>query len=281
MRKIDLHTHTTASDGIRAPEDLIDFAMEHGVEILAITDHDTVLGLNSAMEYARKKDFTLIPGIEFSVDYTQGSFHLVGLYIDYNNPELLETTKKLNQLRESRTVRIIEDLKKHDIHITLEEVNKECGGGTVGRPHVARVLINNGYAAAMNEVFDNFLVKGKPGHVKKDRISLDEAIALIQSAGGIPVIAHPASLRYKSFELFEKDLPGLIEKGIEGIEVFASMHSPEEVEGFRQIAEKYKLLMSGGSDYHGDKDETIGNYAKDTVIPFEIYEALAKRGQKE
>ncbi len=274
MKKIDLHSHSTASDGIYTPSNLIAYAVKMGVETLALTDHDTVGGIDEALEYASKIGFKLIPGIEFSIDYTGGTFHLVGLFIDHKNPELLDVIDRLNEIRDNRAVRIIEDLASHDIIIPLEEVIEESGGGAVGRPHVARVMVRHGFGDSINEIFQNYLVKGKPGYVKKERISLSHAVQLIKNSGGIPFIAHPITLNFDDFSRFEEMLKGFVKEGVEGIEAFAALHSKSEVEEFARIAGKYNLLVSGGSDFHGDKDEKIGFYSEDEPVPSFILDEM-------
>ena len=276
MKKIDLHCHTTASDGIKTPSELIDFASINDVKVLAITDHDTINGLEEAISYAGDKDIHLIPGIEFSIAFHGGSFHLVGLYVDYKYEPIITKTRHLQEVRDNRIYRIIDDLASHGISIPVEEVQNESGGGAMGRPHVARVLVKHGIAHNINEVFRNYLVKGKPGYVPKERIALDEAISLIKGAGGIPVIAHPVSLNYNSFDEFETMLKGFVDQGVEGLEVYSSMHRPVEVEEFSRLVRKYNLIASGGSDYHGDKDEKIGYYLPSKPIPYEIFEHLKK-----
>ncbi len=273
---IDMHCHTTASDGIKSPSELIDFAIENNVGVVAVTDHDTVSGLEEAVNYASGKDFVLIPGIEFSIDYQGGSFHLVGLYIDHMYTPLIEKTLHLQSVRDKRIYRIIEDLEKHGIEIPVEEVLLESAGGAIGRPHVARVLVKHGYANNMNEVFKKYLVNGKPGYVKKERIKLEEAVSLIKGAGGISIIAHPISLNSKSKAEFESTLKGFVDAGVEGIEVYSSMHKNSEITDFLELAVKYNLIVSGGSDYHGDKDEKIGYYLPSKPIPYEIYENISK-----
>ncbi len=274
MKKIDLHTHTTASDGIYSPRELVDLAMRNGLVAMAITDHDTVDGLPEAVDYASSLGFRLYPGVEFSIEYDTGSFHLLGLNIDYAHKELRSTVKRLAEYRGTRAYRIIDDLKSHGIDIPLDEVIAESGGGAIGRPHIARVMVNHGYASNIKEIFKNYLVKGKPGYIKKVRIEFSEAVKLIKESGGIPVIAHPVSLECKDMIEFEGLLKGFVEAGIEGMEVYAGMHTPEMAEQYRILAVKYNLLMTGGSDFHGDKDETIGNFHKDSPIPFELYARL-------
>ncbi|TFH41266.1 MAG: PHP domain-containing protein, partial [Chrysiogenales bacterium] len=214
MKKIDLHTHTTASDGIYSPVQLIDLAVERGVVAMAITDHDTIDGLAEAVEYSRSIGFRLYPGVEFSIDYDTGSSHLLGLDLDYANEVLARTVRFLTEERENRAYRIIEDLKQHGIYIPIDEVLAESSGGSIGRPHVARVMVNRGYAPSIREIFLKYLVKGKPGYVKKTRIAFEEAIALIHACGGIPVIAHPVSLECVDMDEFELLLRGFIDTGV-------------------------------------------------------------------
>lgn len=271
-----MHCHTTASDGIKTPSELIDFAIEKNVGIIAVTDHDTVSGLEEAVNYASGKNIVLIPGIEFSIDYQGGSFHLVGLYIDHQYNPLIEKTLHLQNVRDKRIYRIIEDLEKHGVEIPVEEVLLESAGGAIGRPHVARVLVKHGYANNMNEVFKKFLVNGKPGYVKKERIKLEEAVSLIKGAGGVSIIAHPVSLNCKNKAEFESTIKGFVDAGVEGIEVYSSMHKNSEINDFLELALKYNLIVSGGSDYHGDKDEKIGYYLPSKPIPYEIYERIRK-----
>jgi len=274
MCLIDLHCHTTASDGIKTPAELIDYAISKNVKIIAVTDHDTISGLKEAADYALKKKFTLIPGIEFSIDYQGGSFHLVGLYVDYNYPPLIEKTNYLHKVRDNRVFRIIDDLETHGINLPIEDVLHETTGGSIGRPHVARALVKHGYANNINEIFKKYLVKGKPGYVKKERIKLEEAVSLIKEAGGISIVAHPVSLNCKNISDFENTIKGFIDKGVEGIEVYSSMHKPSDINDFLAIADKYNLVVSGGSDYHGDKDEKIGYYLPASPIPYNIYERI-------
>lgn len=274
MKMIDLHCHSTASDGIKSPSELIDFAISENVGVIALTDHDTVGGLEEGINYASGRGFDFIPGIEFSIDYQGGSFHLVGLYIDHKFSPLIEKTEHLQQVRDRRAYRIIEDLERHGIEIPIEDVLSESGGGTIGRPHVARVLVKHGYAHNINEVFKKYLVKGKPGYVKKERIKLEDAVNLIKGAGGISIIAHPVSLNYRNITEFENILKGFIDAGVEGIEVYSSMHKPSEITEFLNLAQRYNLVISGGSDYHGDKDEKLGYYLPSRPIPVEIYDRI-------
>jgi 3',5'-nucleoside bisphosphate phosphatase len=275
-RKIDLHVHTKASDGIYTPKEIIDYAISNGITSLAITDHDTVGGLPEAMEYAKKIGFDLVPGIEFGLDYNAGSFHLIGLFVDFNNSTLIQVTERLKKSRMIRVVKMVELLKCEGCNIRLEEIEEEAMGAAVGKPHIARLMIKKGYAENMNYVFKNFMVKGKPGYVKRDRISLIEAVMVIKNSGGIPLIAHPISLNAKSFDAFEKKLDEFIQSGVQGIEVYSSMHTMNDVPEFLRIAKKKNILISGGSDFHGDKGKEIGVYTDGNFIPCHLLDDIRK-----
>ncbi|MBN2403014.1 MAG: PHP domain-containing protein [Spirochaetes bacterium] len=267
IKKIDLHVHTKASDGIYTPKEIIDYAIANGISSLAITDHDTVDGLAEAMDYANKIGFELIPGVEFGLEYKAGSFHLLGLYVDYGNPALIEATEFLKKSRMIRLVKMVELLNNEGYNISLKEVEQEAMGAAVGKPHIARIMIRRGYAEDMAYVFKNFMIKGKPGHVKRDRIFLNEAVSVIKNSGGIPIIAHPISLNAKSFDDFEDKLDEFILGGVQGIEVYSSMHTMNDVAEFLRIADKKNILISGGSDFHGDKGKRIGVYTDGNFIP--------------
>ncbi len=273
-KKIDLHVHTSASDGIYTPEEIIDYAVKNNISSLAITDHDTVAGLPEAIEYAGKIGFDLVPGVEFGLDYPDGSFHLIGLFVDCFNQALLEATARLRKSRMARVVRIVELLNCEGFSICIEEIEEEAKGAAVGKPHIARVMIKKGYAGDMAYVFKNFMIKGKPGYVARDRISLDEAVSVITGSGGIPVIAHPISLNFKFFNDFEHKLDEFIKSGVLGIEAYSSMHSMNDVSEFLKIAGKKNLLISGGSDFHGDKGKEIGIYTEGNYIPDHILDDI-------
>jgi len=271
MKKIDLHTHTTASDGIKSPLELIDFARDNDLIAMVIADHDTVDGLPEAIDHARDMELDFIPGIEFSLESENGTFHLVSFWIDHNNRPLQDCVNRLAELRSTRAKRIVQDLNIHNINISYDEVLETANGGVIGKPHIARVLVKHGYSPSVKDVFKMYLEEGKPGHVKKEKVSLEEAVRLTLNAGGIPIVAHPGSLEYNDFDDFEDMLRGFIDKGVMGIEAYAEMHSPEEVAEFSRLADKYDLLVSGGSDFHGDKEERIGYYSDSDIIPVELY----------
>lgn len=271
--KIDLHVHSTSSDGIYTPVELIDLAIQKNLIALAITDHDTVDGLEVGMRYAQRKNFDLIPGVEFSIEYTGGSFHLLGLYVDHQNNEIMRVARRLKKLRFERIEKIIADLRSYGIDISTGDIDLS-EGNSLGRPHVARALVSKGYGIDTNDIFKKFLVKGKPGYVKKEKISLDEAIQVVKQSGGITSIAHPISLNCGSFDDFDKMVGQIAERGVDGIEVYSSMHTREEVKQFQRIAATYKLLETGGSDFHGDKENELGMYDDDEPIPLQVLDTI-------
>ena len=272
--KIDLHTHTNASDGIMSPGKLVKLAISKNVKVLAISDHDTVDGIPQAISYAAGKDIELIAGTELSIEYKSGTFHLVGLFIDWQNAELTNKLSWLAGRRATRAERIVEDLAAHGINISMEEILKEAGNAAIGRPHIARVLIKRGFAKDMSSVFKSFLEEGLPGYIPKDKINFEEALSLIKKAGGIGILAHPASLNIKDRNAFLSFLAESAGKGLAGIEAYSDMHTPEMTDFYIQAAKSLNLLISGGSDYHGDKSEVIGCYDKVNPVPASLYQPI-------
>lgn len=272
-KKIDLHTHTRASDGLKTPDELVNYAIQQEVSVLAITDHDTIGGIDQALEASRGEDILCIPGIEFSIARDRGLFHLVGLNIDHTNSELRSRIDELARLRGTRANRMVDDLNKNGIAIDMNEVIDEAGGGVIGKPHVARVLVRHGYAPDFSSVFKLYLEKGLPGYAPKEKIPLEQAMQLIIKSGGLPVLAHPVSLELGGPEAYGEFIIQLKEIGLRGIEVYADMHSDDDVLFFEKLARRHELLITGGSDYHGDKDEKIGYYGN-RLIPYSIYKTL-------
>jgi len=279
---IDLHLHTTASDGVMKPSEIVRYAKRKGLQAIAITDHDTIEGLEEGLSEANRIDFEVIPGIEISAEYSPGSMHLLGFLLDINHPLLKERLEYLQKARAERNPKIVEKLNRLGIEITYEEVVKASGGGQVGRPHFAQVLLEKNYVRNYQEAFERFLRKGAPAYVDKFRFKPKEAIHFIKEAGGITVLAHPNTLHMNGYSDLENLILGLVEEGLKGIEVYYPEHSHLEVAQYKILAERHGLLITGGTDYHGIEKNglDIGVGRGDMKIPYSMLEALkAARNQ--
>src|SRR4030043_1877570 len=204
MGNIDLHLHTTASDGVMTPSGIVNYAKSKGLVAIAITDHDTIEGLEEGFVEGERIGLEVIPGIEVSAEHSPGSMHLLGFFIDIHDPILKERLGYLQRARAERNPRMAEKLNKLGIDITFDEVLKASGGGQVGRPHFAQVLLEKGYVRSFQEAFDRFLKKGASAYVDKIRFKPNEAISLIREAGGVAVLAHPNTLGVKGSAELEK-----------------------------------------------------------------------------
>ncbi|MNO61228.1 hypothetical protein D3C76_518700 [compost metagenome] len=253
----DLHTHTRASDGMNRPAENVRLAKEKGLAGLAITDHDTVAGIKEAQLTGKELGVDVVPGVEISTRVGVKDIHVLGYFLNTEDEKLLDRLVSLRRTRESRNERIIENLNKLGIPITLEDVKRDLGrelrpDESLGRPHIADTLVRMGVAADFRDAFDRYLAEGQPGYASLPRISPEEAIQWIREAGGAPVLAHPGL--YGDDDL----VISIIEKGRPtGIEVYHSDHGPEDEQRYLQIAERYDLLPTAGSDYHGVREGVI------------------------
>ncbi|RBP36841.1 PHP domain-containing protein [Garciella nitratireducens] len=249
MAFIDLHIHTTASDGIFTPKEIIHWAYKKNLKAIAITDHDTIDGLEEALEEGKKYNIEVIPGIEISTNYNNLEIHILGYYIDYED---LSLHKWLSQIRISRYIRakkIIEKLNNLGFKITMDEIINIVGTGTIGRPHIAKALINHNYVKDKKEAFEKYLGKGKPAFVERYKITPIEAIKNILHHKGVPVLAHPGLINNNDFIFI---IEYLINNGLQGLEVFHPKHNYDVEKKYYNIAKKYNLLITGGTDCHGD-----------------------------
>jgi hypothetical protein len=247
----DLHIHSTYSDGTWTPEEIFGFAKKKGLHCVSITDHDTLINVPEIQKAAERYNIEYIPGIEFSVDWEK-SVHILAYYIDYNNQELKKLLRVSQENRINRIEEIIDRLKKIGLAVDYEEFLNLFKFTTPGRPHIAKYLIKKKIVKDFDEAFDKYIGSGKPGNVPKKNIGLNETLELINNAKGISVLAHPITL--------EDDI--LVEKlfrenKVEGIEAYYIMHNPNDVKYYKSIAEKYKLLVTGGSDCHGTGKDRI------------------------
>ena len=246
----DLHTHSTASDGTLTPTQLLSRAAAAGVEVLALTDHDTLDGLAEAAAAAASLGVTLIPGAELSVTWGGRTIHIVGLGLDQDSGPLNAGLARLLAYHDWRAEEIGRRLDKHGIPDAFAGARGLAGGVLVGRMHFARLLVQRGLAASVRDVFKHFLVQGKPGHVPGDWATLEEAVGWIQAAGGQAVIAHPARYALKATRL-RALLSEFRELGGSAVEVVSGSHSKDEAFVFARHAREHRFLASAGSDYHG------------------------------
>ncbi len=252
----DLHSHSTASDGTLAPAALVEKACAAGVNVLALTDHDTLDGFAAASVAVAGRDLCLIPGVEISVSWRAMTIHVLGLSVDPGNRELLEGLRGLQEFRDWRAREIGERLAKKGIPGALEGADRFRKGSILGRTHFAHFLVAEGYAASVGEVFKRFLVKGKPGYVRGEWASLEQALGWIRGAGGLAVIAHPARYRLTRSKL--RDLIGEFrEAGGVGLEVVSGSHSRDQTLHMAAVSREHRLLASCGSDYHGPENTWV------------------------
>jgi len=268
---IDLHVHTTASDGTMTPEQAVFHAARSGLRAVAITDHDTVEGLPNALEAGKRAGIEVVPGVEIGVDYP-GEMHILGYYVDYGSSRLSRDLAELRESRDRRNPQMAAKLRELGFDITMDEVTRAAGGTVVGRPHFAAVLKQKKYVNSVEEAFDRYLGAGRPAYVKKDKISPGQGIEMIISSGGIPVLAHPHYLRVGCREEFEELVRGLCGNGLKGIEAYYTTHSATETAYFCALAKTNGLLVTGGSDFHGSNkpDIKMGRGRGDLRVRYEL-----------
>lgn len=251
MELIDLHTHSTASDGTLAPAQVAAAAAEAGLAAVALTDHDTTQGLAEFLTAAAPGGPELVPGVELSVDRPGGgSLHLVGLWVDPEEPRFKEGLERVQNARLERNPKIAARLRELGLDVSLEEVAAAAGGGQVGRPHFAQVLVDKGMVGGPGEAFGRYLKRGAPAYVEKQRLTPEQAMELIRGAGGISVLAHPGLLELHPAAL-EKLAARLMEQGLTAIEAYYSEHNPAQERSLKEMAARLGLAVSGGSDFHG------------------------------
>lgn len=276
---IDLHTHTTHSDGSASPEELIARASSKGARSVAITDHDTVDAFAEARAAADRFGVEFVPGIEISADFSPGTMHILGYFIDGESRALKEKLAMLKNAREERNPEIARRLEGLGFDISYEEVIQLAGNKVVGRPHFASVLVKKGYVRSIQEAFDRLLKKGAPAYVEKARLSPRDSIELIQGAGGVAVLAHPYQLKLSSYEAADELVTELAALGLDGVEAIYSRHSPDQRSMYSEIAVRHHLLITGGSDYHGSykPDIDLVTGLGDLEVPYALLEALQAR----
>lgn len=282
---IDLHIHSTASDGSFDPLDILQLVKKTGLWAFALTDHDSIEGTREILSQGHLLgSVKFLTGVEISAEppdffRVSGSFHILGYGIDVRHPGLNQALQTQQAARKNRNPHIIDRLNTLGFDISLEEVISESEeNAQIGRPHIARVMVKKGFAPSIDEAFDTYIGKGKPAYVEKPRIASAHAIELIRSAGGIPILAHPGLLEVVDFEAYEYLVSGLVPSGLRGLEVYYPGHLPEETDYFLELTEKYDLLTTGGSDFHGavNPEIRIGIGSGSLAVPYILYQRLAE-----
>jgi len=266
---IDLHTHTTASDGQLTPSELIIQAKQIGLSAIAITDHDTIDGLDEAVRAAKDNSIIFIPGVEIEINHPyDGEFHLLGLGLKDYKGELNKKLSELKSFRIDRNHKIIKLMNREKINITYEDVAQFAGSKVIARPHFAKCLLNKGYVNNIDEAFKKFLNPGAPFYVRKENMNLDEAIKLIHNSGGKAIIAHPQSL-YLSWNKINNIFYSYKLLGLDGIEAWHSGNKKKDCTKFEKVASDLNLIVSGGSDFHDNnfKNRCLGLGAGERHIP--------------
>ena len=272
---IDLHTHSRASDGSDPPERIPELAAERRLAAVALMDHDTLEGIPAAARRADELGIPLIPGVELSVEWPTGRMHLLAYFLEPGSGPLQDRLSELRRGREARNRQIVEALRADRIDITVEEVEAESGGGSVGRPHIAALLIRKGAVATMSEAFDRYLAEGRPAYRPRLRLAAAEAVRLTATSGGVAVVAHPHTVAGRADE-FSTAFEEFAAIGVAGIECHYSEYPPEQRSSLAATATRFGLIATGGSDYHGTYKPglDLGVGRGDLAVPDDAYEAL-------
>jgi len=270
---VDLHTHTTASDGTLPPRELVLAAARHHVSVLAVTDHDSTEGLAEAMAEAPTHRITIVPGLEINCDVEGAEVHILGYFVDQNAPWFQAFLREQRAERVARVHRIAERLAELGMPIEPAEVFAMCNEGSPGRPHVAQVMVQRGYVKSVREAFDKYLKTGGAANVPRRRLTPVEAVQVIRRAHGVPVFAHPG--------LADRDamIPELVEAGLMGIETYYPEHSATQTREYLGLCERHGLVPTGGSDFHGPQSGRT-NMVGSQPVPWSSWEALQQRRER-
>jgi predicted metal-dependent phosphoesterase TrpH len=272
---IDLHTHSTASDGTCSPGELIDLAAQRGISALALTDHDTLSGLEAAQDRARTAGIRFIPGVEIEIESLRGEFHLLGLGLSGDRSRLADALQEVRRRRHERNLVMIGKLRNAGFDISLEELSAAAGGEVVSRAHFARLLMAKKYVSSIEKAFKRYLGKGQPFYEARKCLSLSEAVSIIRGAGGISVIAHPLSLQMRGPALrqFLEHCRGM---GVAGIEAYHPTHPLKDARRLERLGRRLDLLITGGSDFHGSAipQRRLGYTSGGLPIPDALLDAL-------
>lgn len=280
--RIDLHVHSTASDGSLTPNDICRLASRLQIRVISLTDHDTVDGYYQ-IDAGLTSGIRIVTGVEISVNLPRdfsilGGCHILGYGIHLDDPDLNHALFTLRDTRKTRNPKIVDRLNQLGVPISMADVCRDAGDAQIGRPHIAQAMIKKGFVESIDDAFDQYLGTGKPAYVDKYRLAAETAIQLIHNAGGVPVLAHPGLLKIASFEQLAGIITGLCQIGLAGIEVFYPEHAPEDMDRFMTIARQSGLIMTGGTDFHGrlKPEIQLGVGRGDFKVPYSVYESLLK-----
>ena len=265
INSVDLHVHTNCSDGLLWPEAVIDFCLKNGVKVLSITDHDTVDAHLQLREYVQGKEITLVPGVELSTSWKSTDFHILGYFIDIEDPHFLEKIDFFRQERMKRGEAIVKKLNSLGVDISMETVKKIAGSSVMGRPHVADALVKEEYVLTLDEAFARYLGYHAPAYVPKQYLTPREAIKLIHKSGGVAVWAHPGPTGKDNL------LSDFVDMGLDGIEVYHPLHDLRANRHYTNLAKRYNILYTGGSDCHARRERILIGSQK---VPYKCYKML-------
>ncbi|MDR0819985.1 MAG: PHP domain-containing protein [Endomicrobium sp.] len=276
---VDMHIHTNYSDGAFTPKEVVEYASKMKLAAISITDHDCVDGIDEALEIASKTGLEIVPGIELSseviLDSQKSEMHILGYYIDYKSEKLKKTLTVFKKARYERAVKMLEKLKKSDAELKDDSFLKKIEDKVIGRLHFAKALVEEKLVGSVNEAFQRYLSKDKPAYIPKYSMLVHDAIKLILNAGGIPVMAHPYYIHYNDENMFKS----LIKDGLMGIEAWHIKHSENTVKNFLNLAEKFDLIATGGSDCHGPYKKELPVMGK-MRVPYSVMENLKRTKEK-
>lgn len=275
---VDLHIHSTYSDGQLKPAELVDLAYKQGAKAIAITDHDTADGTDEAMQRGGEKGIAVVAGIEISTWHGDTSMHILGYCFSHEDEQFKSRLQLLQEGRETRNSRIIENLNRLGIRVNLGELQQYSAYGQTGRPHIARLLVDKGVSKTMDLAFRHYLGRGAAAYAERFRFAAHDAIAMIREAGGIAVLAHAASLD-PSLRSIPQLLKGLCSEGLGGIEVYYPAHSPKAVKALLKMAAEFDLLITGGSDFHDleRSNSSTHKWLHRKHVPYEIFQVLQNK----
>jgi predicted metal-dependent phosphoesterase TrpH len=281
MKCIDLHVHSSSSDGTLSPRELVLYAKEKNLAAFALTDHDVVDGIEEALAEGQKQGIEIVPGIELAAQYQDREIHILGFFIDYKDPYFLERLQWIQKERKRRNQKMLEKLNDLGFDITLEELKSVAGKDLISRAHFGKLLQEKGYAASITDAFQLYLSPGKAAYVQREVYSPKECIHFIHEAKGLAVLAHPTLYDLSDEEI--KDLIKILKaEGLDGIEAIYSLYTNEEEAKLRSWAHHYNLFITGGSDFHGKNKRQIdlGTGRGNLKIPYELLEEMKKRLKK-